>query len=551
MAPKAVLREIDQLFGYTQRITGLTVTPEPNAVRLDFTTNVPTIPIVEIFRHVQTSAGVLVFNTNDVVAVGFDWLDAALGNTFTEHHARMASLAQTTSYSYRITAADGKRRPAVATGTFVTGRRTGKVVIREIQIWNDGDPGLDASGEFQFVFTVYDDAGNRGPQVRFDRKISSGEVIDLPFGTAPAITLPYAGDTVTVYVLAREFDRGLLEAFSDTASAPLSPPEQPTHSEDDRFVIADAFQQLQLPTNNVEVRLGFSLNSGPWGIHYIVNGWVDVTVTSPPARSVKKSGTRRRRTTTLVRQGARQAVYTPSGKAHLFGFGPDGVIAERLPRVRGERRRKWVLVPTDGADSATVVARDEQHVDLIIVKEGTVRIACRTVGNVNTASVEWALIGEGMQPLLTVLTLVDDTFVIVGLAQSGEVRARLMRDRRLADTEWSALGGRFIGRVAALTTGDNVELFGVTASGEIQYTTWQPDGKAPVTWRSLGEQDATHVFAVEDEDGRHVAALTRDRRLIGALRSETGYLGEWRDLGTLDELGNEEIPQSDSTTDGA
>ena len=541
MAHRTVLTQIDELFGYTQRITGLTVTPEPNAVRLDFNTNVPTIPIVEIFRHVQTPNGVLVFNTSDVVAVGFDWLDGALGNFFTEHHARMANLAQTTSYSYRITAPDGKRPPAVATGTFVTGRRTGKVVIRDIQIWNDGDPGLDASGEFQFVFTVYDDAGNRGPEVQFSRNISSGEVINLPFGTAPAITLPSAGDTATVYVLGREFDRPLLGALSGMPSAPLSPPDEPTHSEDDRFVIADAFQQLQLPTDNVEVRLGFTLNSGPWGIHYIINGWIEVTVTSPPARSVKKSGTRRRRTTTLVRQGARQAVYTPGGKAHLFGFGPDGLIAERLPRVRGERRRKWALVPTDGAESATVIARDEQHVDLIAVKDGTVRIVGRTVGDVKAAPVEWSVIGEGMQPLLSVLPLGDDSFAVVGLAQSGEVRATLLRDHRSASAEWSALGGRFIGRVAALATGDSIELFGVTATGEVQYATWQPDGKPPVAWQSLGEQDATHVFGVEDEHGGHVAALTRDRRLIGAFRGAAGYLPEWRDLGTLDELENDEI----------
>jgi hypothetical protein len=529
------IRDIDEM-GYTQRITQLTVTPEPSAVRLDFTTNVPTLPIVEIFRHARTPNGMLVFNTSDVVAVGFDILDGMLGKFFFEHHARMTGLDQMTLYSFRITAPDGKRPPAVTTGTFTTGRRSGGVVISEIWIANDGDPGWDASGEFSFAFTVYDQEGDRGPERTFGRRISSNEGVAYPFGRESAFTLPRRSDVVTVYVLGKENDSDLLEPFMIAPTCPFHLPDAPTHGEDDVEVRADAFQPLLLPTEKGTYRLGVGLNSGPWGISYIVYGWLDVVVSNPSPMAMRSLSATGCTSTTLLKVGARQSVYTPSGKARIFALGPDGMIMERLPRVAGQRRRGWAVVAKDSGASTTILVRDERRVDLITVADGMVRSVRHTLGNSTIAPADWTVIGDEMQPRLTAVRRHDGTAVIAGLTLAGAVRMVTIDDAHPTGSQCSTLEGRFVGSVAILRAGDDVELAAVSAEGEVQHTIWQTHSNGHIAWSSLGKLDAVHVSAVENDEGKHLIALTRDRRLLGLVRESSTVTTGWQEWGTLDDV---------------
>jgi hypothetical protein len=101
--PQFIL-EIDQ-HGLVQRISKIIVTAQPNGVLIDFSTNVPTVPVVEIFEEQRFPDGTLSFNFP--AGIAFDFLDAALGNLFTVHHAHVANLQQEKAYSYRITAGDG------------------------------------------------------------------------------------------------------------------------------------------------------------------------------------------------------------------------------------------------------------------------------------------------------------------------------------------------------------------------------------------------------------------------------------------------------------
>jgi hypothetical protein len=160
-----------------QRISGLVVTPEPNAVVLDFATNLPTSPIVEIYSLVKSPSGELVFDGGgaELLAVGFNFLPTP-GST--QHHARLTRLQQRRQCMYRITAGGGVLGGlAVVTGEFTTGRRDATVTVREILMFTDGDSGLGGSGELSFDFGVYDEDDNR---------VAPARVLDVDLRGRPA-----------------------------------------------------------------------------------------------------------------------------------------------------------------------------------------------------------------------------------------------------------------------------------------------------------------------------------------------------------------------------
>ncbi len=532
---------IDAFYAF-QRITSMTVTPQPNAVLIDFMTHLPTVPVVEIFRLVkEETTGKLIFNTNDMVRLGFDFLGAALGNFFTEHHARMDSLEQSTEYSYRITAGDGPRRAAVATGTFKTGRRTARVVFSSLEIWNDGDPGLKASGEMGFGAGFYEDIHLQSGNSSFGRSIESGEIVNHPFGAPPTFSNAKAPDWVAVYVLGQEHDGS---SFGPSLAPPKRLPDAQFHQEEDNFVRADAFARFELPNDIGLHKINFILDSGPWGIHFKMNGWIDVNVTNPPPVFKKSltTGALKSGTTLLGRVGARQSVHTPAGKAYTFALGPHGVIAQRLPRVRHRRRRDWALITSEGAESATLIACDEYHVTVVTVAAGTVRTTRRALDGADEAAPTWTVIGQDMQPALTALRLADGAVVLVGLTLQGEVRATLLRADGTRAMDWQALGGRFQGRVAALQEQQGVELFAVTERGEVQHLIWTAQAKKQAPWRAIGAGTVAHLVAVNDEGGSHLVAFTHQREVLALSRQGLAWGGDWRHLGTLDELGLEVRP---------
>jgi hypothetical protein len=527
---------------FVQRISRITITPQPNAVVFDFTTIRPTNPIVEIFRLVKDSKGTLLFSSADSVGLAFGLL---FDGRFTEHHARVPRLDQNTSYSYRISADDGPRPGAVAIGEFKTGIRSADVVIREIQVWTDGDPGLRGSGEFQFGFGFYNEDDGLVASRNFSRDISAGEIVNLPFGTGAAFRMANAPDSVALFVNAREYDDNIGTTFHSLLPVPIHLPEEPSNEEDDDGESASAIQRLDLPNEHREFdRITFSLNSGPHAIFYVANGWITVQVTNPPPSTVRNFASRSHTSVTstiLGGFGGLRAVTPPGGKPIHFGLGAHGLIAYRLPRVPRERERKWARIATGGAESVTLIAQSETHADLIVVDKGLVRASRYTLDQSHAKVNDWVVIGKDLQPALTVLPLEENgTAVLVGLTQSGEVRASLLRSEGLGSLSWTDLGGSFVGRVAAVQTHGGIEFFAVTAEGGVWHTIWQPNVEADYRWLSLGEKNVEFVSASRDKEGKHVVALTRDRNLIGLSTKDARFPKEWRMLGKLDDLGREE-----------
>jgi hypothetical protein len=242
-------------------------------------------------------------------------------------------------------------------------------------------------------------------------------------------------------------------------------------------------------------------------------------------------------------------VLTPGGTPHLFGMGPDGVVTRRLPRTRPARKRDWELIPTDGAESVSILALDDRRAALIAVTHGTARLAyhmlTRSAAPASPAPTDWTVIGEELQPGVTALRLPDGTAVLIGLGREGDVRATHLRDRGARDTCWPSLGGHFVGRVGALGVGDGVDLFAVTSSGQVQTMTWHVDSAEHGYWRSLGGASITHVFARADEDGAHLFAVTSDRMILTMSRTSGGWPSEWTELTTLDDaltIGRADVP---------
>ncbi|MDB5240319.1 MAG: hypothetical protein JWP57_944 [Spirosoma sp.] len=357
---------------FNQRIHNLKITPQPNSILFGFTTNMPTVPVIEIFRLAKTADGTIVFPSQNLVTVKFDFISAAVGNYFTDHQGRIDGLNQDTDFSFRITAGNGTWPAAIAIGSFKTGKRKAAFVIRDILVFNDGDPG--GSREMGFAYGIYNEEEDLicswQDSYYQNTDLSSGQLINLPFGTAPTFIDPFAPDWMAVYV--EGFERDSFGAlFGPFGTPPDKLPENTSHYEDDDGVKANAFQHLQLPDDPGNHRVGFSLDSGPWGIHYITTGWVDVDVTPaatlpiiPKSATMKSAKTKKVKWpltigATLHSIGQQVGIEHPGGGRSVMALGPNGLLALRLPARRRQGNYDWKMIEAGGVESAALVAIQE------------------------------------------------------------------------------------------------------------------------------------------------------------------------------------------------
>ena len=123
-----------------------------------------------------------------------------------------------------------------------------------------------------------------------------------------------------------------------------------------------------------------------------------------------------------------------------------------------------------------------------------------------------------MQPALNALPLADGSILLVGLTCSGDARALLLHAETAQASHWSALGGKFTGRIAALAINGGAELFAVTPRGAVEYTTWHSGEKSSGHWHPLGEDHVYDIFASADHEDNCLFALTPEREVLSMLR---------------------------------
>lgn len=533
--------------GISQRIRNLEITPQPNAILFHFTTAQLTVPVIEIFLLAQTANGTILFLPQNLVTVKFDFLSALVGNHFTDHKGRIDGLAQDTSYCFRITAGNGALPAAIATGTFKTGRRSAAFVIRDILVFNDGDPGAKGAGELEFGFGFYNEAGDRVSMSDelnyYDNNLSSGKVVDLPFGTQPAFQTNHASDWMAVYVRGQEDDH-FFTPFHNWITAPIKLPESAVHFENDDIVVADAFQYIQLPNNHGNHRVNFSLDSGPWGIHYIVTGWADILVTDPVVlpnipKSTKslQTGWTPRQWGTLISIGQRVRIEHPDGKRSVMALGPNGLLALRLSAGKFHRNHDWKMIEKSGIDTAALVATEASLV-IFAVSAGIVKYRVEPIGENKTAT-EWHEIGYDFQPLLSAIVWMHDTIVLTALGQDACLYGMLLPCDLMEGT-WIKLGGNFAGSVVVVPGRRSVDLFGLTSEGNVLTAEWHPESQEELSWQSLEGEPFIYIYAGEEDTSTHVIGLTAERRVFSISREDDQWTSGWISLGTLDDVNMEE-----------
>lgn len=539
--------QLDEIqFDPFQRVKKLRITPRPNAVELAFETTKGTVPIVEIFREVRNSNGELQFSTDLLVKSVFDFLSAWLGNRFTVHNGRIPGLNQDTRYSYRITASDGSWPSAVVTGTFRTGTRSADFLIRDIQMFNDGDPGIfGASGELEFSFGFYNDDGAWMGTNRYFGNISAGEVRTWPLGKGSAFRFSNAPDRVGIFVRGIEYDLDLFSgSFKPADEPPLSLPETVGHYEDDDKTLAEAMQRFELPNTSGTFSLPLNLNSGPWGIHYVITGRVEGRVTSPLVLpeipdSAKVQTIKPKTIAALSFPGQQAIIQREASKPVIVALGPDGLLAYK--HYPG-RKEGWKKIEKRNASSFTVVSGSAGKLEIFAVTDR--EILHSQLDPDSETAVHWRTIGSGLQAPLTAIGLADNRLVLLTLDSSGVTQGLLFNET--ADKQdWQSLGGNFAGQVSALSKRNKVDMVAVTADGQVHASTWSVDSSHAPSWTPIGDR-RVRLAAITKNDSNEsvIIAVTAEREALLVAYDEEQGSKKWTSLGNFDALTRDRFEQT-------
>ncbi|GAB3607560.1 hypothetical protein GCM10027413_29690 [Conyzicola nivalis] len=534
MAP--LVRYLD-LLKVVQRVTDLVITPEPNAVRIDFNTNLPTSPIVEIFRFSQFGDGTLNFDKKNFLNFGWDFL---LGQPMSEHHARIAKLPQATECMYRLTVAGGDTpSPLIVTGRFRTGVRHATMTVRDIRMWNDGDGGLGASGEFDFLYALYTADDDRGPQRTMHRSISAGELVDLPFGKNPAIALPHAGDYLSTYVAGREQDSDIWDPFFAELEAPIYLPAEPDPYENGDEAFADAMQTHTLPTANGEYRLPVHMDSGAHSVHYETTGWLTVNVTNPPALRPVLLGAERKKAALLPGRVS-AALATAGGGKTAFALSAVGTLYTRPARPR-RRDRGWDEFVGISADAAAVIPVPDDRFIVLTLSGGVLAETIYQAPDLTTDGTQ-NILAAGLGSDLRVAVTASGMAVIATPDAEGDARLICFDTTDTQSRETTLdLGGRFTGPLAVAVVDDgSAWVVGVTTDGRaegVRVPLRDTTGYEPA-WIPLGDEQVNLVFLSEPDEGEpsELLALTPDRRVLRLPLGETGLGSRWTHLGSLEDF---------------
>jgi hypothetical protein len=537
----------------TQRIRQLRITPQPTSAIFTFRTVQPTVPVVEIFRSISGNPA-LDMKPENLVTSAFDFIDAALGNLFTQHKAVMTGLPHSSRFHYRITAGDGSYPAAVVIGTFATCGRNVSVTVRDVMIWNDGDPGLKASGELSFVFGFYYDqdlVANR----EYDANIESGEVRDFPFGKAATLVTGQVPDTFTVFVRGFEYD----ESFHSAWFPPSVLPETLEAYENDDEVVVDTMQSFDMPQAPGHYSQPLGLKSVPGGIHYWINGRIDIEVLPPSEAPVVPSDFLadlqdiKSTVAHLEGVGSRGVVGGGTGgkdgkggKNHGFAIGPDNTLYMKRPEAaRWEKLDDGAAASNHGCTcdlTADFVRDDQDRIHMLTLRAGILSHASFSAKG-RSDPPRFRAVGEGLQRNPTMVPAEDGTVYVFARNTDGALRVAPLTGSDRG--RWTELGGNFAGPVTAHATRREIAIFGVTADGQPQGGTWRIGSSRKPDWavlgRGLGKTRLRHVDVLVQHAGIHLMVLAEDRRLLTLTRDRNGeaWSGSWKDHGSLDAFGFE------------
>jgi hypothetical protein len=421
-------------------------------------------------------------------------------------------------------------------------------------MWNDGDPGLKASGELSFVFGFYFDqdlVSNR----EFDGNIESGDVRDFPLGKGATFVSGQVPETFSVFVRGIEYDEGIGASFHTTQFPPSVLPETLENYENDDEVVVDVMQSFDMPQAPGHYSQVLGLKSVPGGIHYWINGRIDIDVTAPseppfvPFDFTVISDERKSAVAHLEGIGSLAGLGGGTGgkdgkggKTLRFAIGPDNTLYMKRPEAA-----RWEKLD-DGAGAAghgcacdltaEVVRDDQDRIHMLTLRAGLLSHASFSAKG-RSDPPRFRAVGEGLRRNPTMVTVEDGTAYVFARNADGALRVAPLTGTDRG--RWIELGGNFAGPIAAHATRREIELFGVTSEGQPQGGSWRIGSRRKPEWamlgRGLGKTRLRHVDVLNQHGQIQLLALAEDRRLLTLTHSGRSWSGTWKDHGSLDALG--------------
>lgn len=500
------------------RIRHLVVHPEPNAVRFTFNTNFETLPEIQIFDLVQDLSGNLI-QTGSPVRSGLSFLTAAKRS----HAARFDRLGQNTRFSFLIRAhvKGAQQPPAVATGTFMTGRRRADYHLRDVFCFDDGDWDFiwPEAGEWSVRICAYRDRVRIGTFREWTGDVNTGGAIQFPFGKGPCLTDPNAGDYAGVVMQVADNDVTSLGLTVVGFQMPEFYPEVVENVHTKNEDLAWTAVDLPLPTTLGEHRVAFSLDSGPGAIHYTASGWIDVSVQAPliqpfvtPTAAEKRDWKVKH---VAVRPGDDIHHMDDGGKGLWVGVGPDGEMA-----CCRARESAWTRIVGPRA-GRLAVASGPHGLDLVVQTGGTLHHAILDSNRPDAPA--WREIAGDLDGPIAVRRHNGRLYI----AASGRTGIRTAICAK--EMAWTDVRGERCSALELLPTGDSVEIVALNPEGAVSIC-------RRGEWQSRGEPRFADLTAAGDGSEAHLLGCTDERRLFWLHRLGGRWAEAWQPVGTLDSL---------------
>lgn len=531
--------------GFFQTILGLDVFPGAGSVTFRFNTSQESVPIIEIANappH-QDAAGVMRVETWERVKTSWPVLQGMK----TQHHARVMDLEQDTDYWYIITA-DGRDRGDFSQrwGSFRTSSRSIRVLFDRIDIHFDGDP--NSPGEMYFQLGVY--AGGGTPLLAEApgwgrRKAFAGGTI----GLGQTVVADQVPQTIAIFAYGDDDDTTDL-VLVDLDEVQFSLPNVAPASGwgEGATEWCRVLQDVELPDEVVDQpwEQAFHIRTPNGGIQFTVHGMITVLPTTFSSQGVSPKRSAPKHAVIDTRSGAKAIAGGRS--AHVLAMSARGEVFHRalMPDANGARRDDWTSIGQAVSAPITSLASPDDGMDLFSIgAEGSVIHKWLEREKWNPSLGDWVSLGGAfVGPIYAAAIQGTSRVHLVAIDADGNASYKEIKRRSLASDghAWHNIGGGgFSGEIRLVSSEQQLELFAIGRNGEVLYKAlrghdWSPAKKE---WRRIAGPYAGPLTTQRIRDGRLVVlARNADRRLYALEWDSVAQqaVGEWTELGTLDEL---------------
>jgi hypothetical protein len=555
MPPKNLANALREVSSYNdlrlQWIRNVEVISAPNSVQINFTTEWPSAPLIQIFttRPPRSLDPAVVQPTPVafVLPLFYGWK--------TGHRARISGLEQKSAYWYRIIAGTEhpKDRPAIAIGRFFTGEREATVDVEVIEVDQSGDAGdwltnPRGAAEWATYFYVYDKAkgnvlaGARRPVKNFVT-VRRGDRVAHPFGPGPFL-IPQAPDDIRLYAMVYDDDISDIDlGFTgrgrvDLYQTPM--PESPERGANDSTEWASALVDITLDDFVGVDSQKFDLNTGPGHLSYVMRVRLHTTVRNPPPVIWPPLDSLHMRAG-LVQERFNTSVPIGGGnkkKVLWLNWAADRQLYYRemdSERLENEQWRGWRKLEGAIAAPFRAFAAEGERFDVVAADpKGGALLA--SIGD-GVPEPKWQPAGGRITASLTAVRAGSGELHLFGLNRERLVEHGVIPRR--GKPRWHILGGQeFDGPLTVAEMRGEVVVFAANTRGEVFFR--RTSGEAE--WEPLGRVEALLSLAAQSADeGRKLVlfAFTTERMVFSKVSNGRKWdpSGErWNSLGLLDEI---------------